>query len=605
MKLIICILLTLFCLELNAQCCKTYRVSEQSIDCGPTEYSQNLLCDQLFFWEVNFQTYGDAGVFTHTENGCTYTLNVTVEDCGPNCDYVITSTAVIVDETCGSDSTDDGSIDVSLNVTNPVTGTWLWSNGATTEDLTGLSAGDYSYTFTDSEPCPHTGTYTVLDLNEDCGTVCPTINIGGTPTCLNAKCQTVEICLNHNSDIDFYNASIIIEGHPNFSSSAQPTLAQALSVLLNNANSANIGTFTGQIVTVSGCTEAITLTKDGGCFDFVTANVFIFQNDFTELNHLTNTESCCTGSVTVTPSGMTYLWSNGSTSQNLTDLCAGTYTVTVTDSNNCTGTSSFTVDNCETNCTLDVSLTEVDISCTSGGGLFPNVTGSTGNTSYEWDRLNFPIDNNGEADLECVNDGTYRLIIQDESCCKDTVIGTVTEDLVFGCIEGLRLVEGIFANTTADCNMDLWTSACSGSQQTTPPLIDNGQDGANNGAEVQLWKKNECDNTWFEFDQMFVSSGVIAHCTPLHGCGPTGAPCGSHNGGFRFCDVPCGEYFLYSKPVGTFVNNPCTGGNGIYDFDNDGSSNNLMTPNVTGPSTTPTFVFTGGTYRQMSFGFRE
>ena len=57
MKLIIYILLTLFCFELNAQCCKTYRVSEQTIDCGQTEYTVNLECGQSYIWEVDFHEY--------------------------------------------------------------------------------------------------------------------------------------------------------------------------------------------------------------------------------------------------------------------------------------------------------------------------------------------------------------------------------------------------------------------------------------------------------------------------------------------------------------------------------------------------------------------
>jgi hypothetical protein len=283
---------------------------------------------------------------------------------------------------------------------------------------------------------------------------------------------------------------------------------------------------------------------------------------------------------------------------------SGTYNYT--DSEGCLFVLNLTVEDCEVesacpNSSISVSSTEIDCN-NKTSTLTANQNTAPNPVTYQW--------NTGETTQSiCIDKGgSYQVTITGSlngSTCGIQAMTNITESKVTGCIEGLRLVEGIIAGTTPDCNMDLWTSDCSGSQQTTPPLIDNGQDGALNGAEVQLWKKNECDNTWFEYDQMFVSSGVIAHCTPLHGCGPTGAPCGSHNGGFRFCDVPCGEYFLYSRTVGAFVNNPCTGGNGIYDFDNDGSSNNLMTPNVSGPVTTPTFVFTGGTYREMSFGFRE
>ncbi|MFM7079611.1 MAG: T9SS type A sorting domain-containing protein [Bacteroidota bacterium] len=47
----------------------------------------------------------------------------------------------------------------------------------------------------------------------------------------------------------------------------------------------------------------------------------------------------CTGSLFCTASGgtgsLSYQWSNGSTSSQITNVCAGTYTITITDANNC------------------------------------------------------------------------------------------------------------------------------------------------------------------------------------------------------------------------------------------------------------------------------
>ncbi len=39
----------------------------------------------------------------------------------------------------------------------------------------------------------------------------------------------------------------------------------------------------------------------------------------------------------------TYLWSNGQTTGTLSTVSAGTYTLTVTDQNGCTGTTSVTI----------------------------------------------------------------------------------------------------------------------------------------------------------------------------------------------------------------------------------------------------------------------
>src|SRR5262245_53752509 len=57
----------------------------------------------------------------------------------------------------------------------------------------------------------------------------------------------------------------------------------------------------------------------------------------------------CDASITLNPSGGTspysYVWSNGSTSNALTNLCAGSYTVTVTDAAGGTFTWTYKVRN--------------------------------------------------------------------------------------------------------------------------------------------------------------------------------------------------------------------------------------------------------------------
>jgi hypothetical protein len=74
-----------------------------------------------------------------------------------------------------------GEIDLSIAGANGST-TVLWSNGATTEDITGLTAGTYSVTVTDALGCTQTATYTLTQPTSPlrCGiTVSPSPTVAG------------------------------------------------------------------------------------------------------------------------------------------------------------------------------------------------------------------------------------------------------------------------------------------------------------------------------------------------------------------------------------------------------------------------------------------
>ena len=165
---------------------------------------------------------------TSTTNGCTRSKNVTVTVSSP-----MSLSGSVTNVTC------NGGLNGAISTT--VTGgiaplTYLWSNAATTANLTGIAAGSYSVTVTDATASTVTGNWTVT----------------------------------------------------------QPAAISATAVVTNAAcpNSAD---------------GAINLTVSGG-----------------------------------TP-GYTFIWSNGSTNEDLAELNPGSYTVTVTDATPCTKVVSFTV----------------------------------------------------------------------------------------------------------------------------------------------------------------------------------------------------------------------------------------------------------------------
>ena len=79
----------------------------------------------------------------------------------------------------------------------------------------------------------------------------------------------------------------------------------------------------------------------------------------------------------------TYLWSNSATTSQISGLTAGTYTVTVTDANNCSLIKSGLIQNCSG---FPVFTTPIDVSCGGGndGGANTNLGGGVPPFTFLW-----------------------------------------------------------------------------------------------------------------------------------------------------------------------------------------------------------------------------
>jgi large repetitive protein len=117
----------------------------------------------------------------------------------------------------------------------------------------------------------------------------------------------------------------------------------------------------------------------------------------------------------------TYLWSNGATTEDLTNVVAGTYNVTITDANGCTTTASGTVT--QPAAALAGTTTTTPVLCfgDATGAVNLTVTGGTAPYTYLW--------SNGATteDLTNVIAGTYNVTITDANGCTTTASGIVTQ----------------------------------------------------------------------------------------------------------------------------------------------------------------------------------
>lgn len=118
--------------------------------------------------------------------------------------------------------------------------------------------------------------------------------------------------------------------------------------------------------------------------------------------------------------GYTYVWSNGFTIPNLLNLCPGTYTVTVTDFNNCTKMDSTIITE-PLPITISFSATNATCQGCTDGSATGTVTGGTLPYDYLWLGL-------GDTDsiITGVGAGIYTLCISDLNNCIfcDTVVIT-------------------------------------------------------------------------------------------------------------------------------------------------------------------------------------
>ena len=235
-------------------------------------------------------------------NGCTFTDTYAIQT-----DMGITATSTIERPNCFDDPT--GSIDLSITGgTEPYS--IEWSTGARTEDITGLTSGNYTATITDALGCEIL--YKVSVVQDKV-----TINYQGLsiPSC------------NGNND-GAINISI--------SNGTEPYDVQ----WSNGATTEDIGDL------IAG-TYTISVTDAAGCSS--DRSFMLPEPDPITINHEITSNSC-TGAqdVLITASGgsleYSYLWSNGSTSKDMMDAQPGTYEITVTDTRGCTETKTIVVD---------------------------------------------------------------------------------------------------------------------------------------------------------------------------------------------------------------------------------------------------------------------
>ncbi len=410
------------------------------------------------------------------------TYTCTVSDAG-GCTAIFTSTISqpaaplsSVNTTTNNPLNCNGNTNASVSAavsggTPGYTYSWNPPSGITVPTLSALGAGTYTLNVTDANHCPFTTTVTITQpiaisavmtkVNLTCNAICTgkaTATLSGgnlpytyswNPGAMNTATVT-SLCKNEYTvnvtdakGCTFLDSVAVVEP-----SSIGITITPTMVTCNGNCNgrasaavSGGTGTYTyswtpagsigggGTTATATGLcpgTYSLTVTDANACT--ATQTIVITQPALLVPGAVGTNQSCnspCDGSATANATGglaaYTYSWSPGGLHQTLTNLCAGNYTVTVTDANSCVKTQVITITSPPP---LVVSITPTSVSCNGlcNGTLSTSVSGGTAGYSYAW----VPA-NPGTPILSNLCNGTYTVTVTDAHNCVATNTSTLTQ----------------------------------------------------------------------------------------------------------------------------------------------------------------------------------
>ena len=323
---------------------------------------------------------------------CNYDPNATIDD--GSCYYSPTFSNIITNNpsTCVAN---DGWIDVSIVGGTPGY-SYNWSNSEITEDINNLSAGFYTLTVTDSNNCSNDTTIILTDSLVMLLSVSAT-NYNG----YNISCN------------GYSNGSIEL-----FIAGGTPPYSYAWTTGQNTAliTGLTAGTYSCTVTDADGCmiSQTVAITEPTP-FQTTIAASNISCNGYSD----GGIDLSVSGSVP----GYTYLWNTFATTEDITSLPMGTYSVDITDLNSCITSTSFTITE-PTALLAVISSTNVSCNGLNDGTASALGAGGTGTYTYLWTGPNGFISTN--PFLGGLAAGTYTLTLTDDNGCIYTTTLSLT-----------------------------------------------------------------------------------------------------------------------------------------------------------------------------------
>jgi len=402
------------------------------------------------------------------DNGCQ--LSLTREITEPL--LPLASSTTVVDVLCFGENT--GEIDLSINGGTPPY-TYSWNSGQTTEDISALLAGTYTFNVLDDNNCPISGsvvvsqpafplnvTNTIQDVacfGESNGQIDLTVTGGTAPYGYSWINSTFQLSSTSEDLIDFpadsYAYVVTDDNGCTFSDTltiSEPPLLEAsivgTDILCFGGNNGavdltvtggvpgyaylwNNGAVTEDLTGLIAGFYQVTVTDQNGCVveDSITLTQPADSLSFMVEVHDVLCKDGTDGEIELTVQGGTlpydYAWSNGDTLAQIENLTAGWYEFTVTDGNGCTISDSVFVDEPDA-VTLNEVITDVTCNAFSDGVIDISPVGGTPPYNFTWYNSMFALSAQTE-DLVDYPADVYQLEIVDSNGCFYEMFLEITE----------------------------------------------------------------------------------------------------------------------------------------------------------------------------------
>jgi hypothetical protein len=329
-----------------------------------------------------------SGMTSGTLNNITAgSYSVTVSDSGGN--------SVVKSVTVNQPAPIAATINISPNCTTPFTLTavgsggvgpykYYWSTSQTSQSIT-VGNGSYCVTLTD---------------NNSCGAVkCITVN--PTPLTLSAVATPLS-CPDGNDGT--------VTANP-VGGTAPYTYLWSNGATTKTITNLNFGTYRVTVTDARSCTATALATVGN-------KQAIVITTTSTQPGCITDNNGSISASATGGSTPYTFVWSTGATAQTISNLTAGTYSVTVIDNKGCTSSKTVVLDS-KSKLTLDVTGGHETCPGARNGSVVANPIGGVGPFTYIW--------SNGATSKSqtILVPGTYSVTVTDFIGCKSSGSFTV------------------------------------------------------------------------------------------------------------------------------------------------------------------------------------